>query len=224
MSRVQLSAVVPVLDEADNLARAARRAVRRAGFHRAGHGDRLRRRRVDGRVDRRSSRASPRSRRARVKVVVLRRNFGKSGALAAGFAQARGDRIVTLDADGQDDPVRDPGPAGRDGRRGAGPRRRLAPASRRPRGQALDVAHLQPRDAAADRAGAARLQHRLQAPHARGRRGAAALRRVPPLRAGAGPRPGVPVRRGRGRAPRPPRAAPRSTSRCCASPRRCWTC
>ncbi len=40
----------------------------------------------------------------RVHVVVLRRNFGKSGALAAGFAQATGELIVTLDADGQDVP------------------------------------------------------------------------------------------------------------------------
>jgi glycosyltransferase involved in cell wall biosynthesis len=39
-----------------------------------------------------------------VRVVVLRRNFGKSGALAAGFAAARGELVVTLDADGQDVP------------------------------------------------------------------------------------------------------------------------
>lgn len=37
-----------------------------------------------------------------VRVVVLRRNFGKSGALAAGFASARGQLLATLDADGQD--------------------------------------------------------------------------------------------------------------------------
>jgi dolichol-phosphate mannosyltransferase len=34
----------------------------------------------------------------------LRRNFGKSAALAAGFRAARGDIILTLDADLQDDP------------------------------------------------------------------------------------------------------------------------
>ena len=39
-----------------------------------------------------------------VRVVVLRRNFGKSGALAAGFDAARGGLVVTLDADGQDVP------------------------------------------------------------------------------------------------------------------------
>lgn len=40
-----------------------------------------------------------------VRVVVLRRNFGKSGALAAGFALARGQLYATLDADGQDVPA-----------------------------------------------------------------------------------------------------------------------
>jgi len=40
----------------------------------------------------------------RLKVVRLRRNFGKSQALAVGFDLAQGDFIVTLDADLQDDP------------------------------------------------------------------------------------------------------------------------
>ncbi|GIW72005.1 MAG: hypothetical protein KatS3mg102_1547 [Planctomycetota bacterium] len=40
----------------------------------------------------------------RVLVVELRRNFGKTAALAAGFAHARGELIVTLDADLQDVP------------------------------------------------------------------------------------------------------------------------
>lgn len=39
-----------------------------------------------------------------VRVLVLRRNYGKSGALAAGFAAARGELLVTLDSDGQDVP------------------------------------------------------------------------------------------------------------------------
>jgi glycosyltransferase involved in cell wall biosynthesis len=43
-----------------------------------------------------------------VKVVRLRRNFGKSAALAAGFAQAGGDVIVTIDGDLQDDPAEIP--------------------------------------------------------------------------------------------------------------------
>jgi glycosyltransferase involved in cell wall biosynthesis len=37
-------------------------------------------------------------------VVRLRRNFGKAAALMAGFRQARGDAIVTIDGDLQDDP------------------------------------------------------------------------------------------------------------------------
>ena len=45
------------------------------------------------------------SRAANVKVVRLRRNFGKAAALAAGFAQAAGDRVVTMDGDLQDDPA-----------------------------------------------------------------------------------------------------------------------
>ncbi len=40
----------------------------------------------------------------RVQLVELRRNQGKSAALMAGFAAATGDRVVTLDADLQDDP------------------------------------------------------------------------------------------------------------------------
>ena len=40
-----------------------------------------------------------------VRAIVLRRNFGKSGALAAGFAAARGELLLTLDADGQDVPA-----------------------------------------------------------------------------------------------------------------------
>jgi glycosyltransferase involved in cell wall biosynthesis len=43
-----------------------------------------------------------------VRVVRLRRNFGKSAALAAGFEQARGDVVVTIDADLQDDPAEIP--------------------------------------------------------------------------------------------------------------------
>ena len=42
---------------------------------------------------------------ANVRVVRFRRNFGKSAALAAGFEQARGELIVTIDADLQDDPA-----------------------------------------------------------------------------------------------------------------------
>jgi glycosyltransferase involved in cell wall biosynthesis len=43
-----------------------------------------------------------------VKIIQFRRNFGKSEALAAGFAAASGDFVVTLDADLQDDPAEIP--------------------------------------------------------------------------------------------------------------------
>jgi glycosyltransferase involved in cell wall biosynthesis len=39
-----------------------------------------------------------------VKVIQFRRNFGQSAAFAAGFDAAVGDLIITIDADGQNDP------------------------------------------------------------------------------------------------------------------------
>ncbi len=41
----------------------------------------------------------------RVGVIRLARNFGQTAAMAAGFAHARGDVIVAMDADGQNDPA-----------------------------------------------------------------------------------------------------------------------
>jgi dolichol-phosphate mannosyltransferase len=40
----------------------------------------------------------------RVRGIRFRRNFGKAAALSAGFAEARGELVMTLDADLQDDP------------------------------------------------------------------------------------------------------------------------
>ncbi len=48
------------------------------------------------------------ARAGNVRVVRLRRNFGKAAALAAGFAQAGGASIVTIDGDQQDDPAEIP--------------------------------------------------------------------------------------------------------------------
>lgn len=45
---------------------------------------------------------------ANVRVVRLRRNFGKSAALSAGFDTACGEIVVTIDADLQDDPAEIP--------------------------------------------------------------------------------------------------------------------
>jgi glycosyltransferase involved in cell wall biosynthesis len=47
-------------------------------------------------------------RASNVRVVRLRRNFGKAAALAAGFRHAQGDVVVTIDADLQDDPAEIP--------------------------------------------------------------------------------------------------------------------
>ena len=43
-----------------------------------------------------------------VRIVRLRRNFGKAAALQAGFEEARGDVVVTIDGDLQDDPAEIP--------------------------------------------------------------------------------------------------------------------
>lgn len=51
-------------------------------------------------VLRRLQRAEP-----RLRIVQFRRNFGQTAGFAAGFDYARGDIIVTLDADGQNDPA-----------------------------------------------------------------------------------------------------------------------
>ena len=48
------------------------------------------------------------ARDSRVLGIRFRRNFGKAAALAAGFNAARGERIVTLDSDLQDDPAEVP--------------------------------------------------------------------------------------------------------------------
>ena len=46
---------------------------------------------------------------SRVRVVELRRNFGKAAAYSAGFDHARGEIVVTMDTDLQDDPAELPG-------------------------------------------------------------------------------------------------------------------
>lgn len=45
---------------------------------------------------------------ARVRGIRFRRNFGKAAALTAGFRAARGQVVLTLDGDGQDDPAEIP--------------------------------------------------------------------------------------------------------------------
>lgn len=45
-----------------------------------------------------------RGRDPRLRILVFRRNFGKSAALEAAFREVRGDVVITIDADLQDDP------------------------------------------------------------------------------------------------------------------------
>ncbi len=59
----------------------------------------------DGSTDRTFEKlAAIQARDAAVKVIRFTRNFGQTAAFAAGFAEARGDYIVTLDGDLQNDP------------------------------------------------------------------------------------------------------------------------
>lgn len=50
-----------------------------------------------------------RQRDRRVKIIRFRRNYGKSAALSVGFHHARGEFVITMDADLQDDPQEIPG-------------------------------------------------------------------------------------------------------------------
>ncbi len=103
---LDLSVLVPVLDEAatvGELVRRVREAVEPLGLSyevvfvddgsRDGTSDRVREARA----------ADP-----RVKLVRLRRNFGKAAALTAGFDHCRGSLVVTMDGDLQDDPAEIP--------------------------------------------------------------------------------------------------------------------
>ena len=60
---------------------------------------------TDGSFDVMQRLAAP---RADIRIVKLRRNFGKAAALAHGFAETRGEYIVTMDGDRQDDPAEIP--------------------------------------------------------------------------------------------------------------------
>src|SRR5262249_44117212 len=102
-SRVEVSVVVPVFDEVESLAELYREVTE--VLERLGRADRpvlVGEGRPAGPFQLRQAlhRADD-----RVRVIQLRRNFGKSGALAAGFEAVRGQTIVTLDADLQDDPA-----------------------------------------------------------------------------------------------------------------------
>ncbi|NND70934.1 MAG: glycosyltransferase family 2 protein [Rhodothermales bacterium] len=100
---VDLSVVVPILDEADSLDELVKEII--GGAAAAGRSLEI----VlvdDGSRDgswakiQELSQALPDT----VYGIRFKRNYGKSAALAAGFRQAQGDYIITMDADLQDDP------------------------------------------------------------------------------------------------------------------------
>ncbi len=99
---------------------------------------------------------------SRVLVVKLRRNFGQTSALAAGFDHASGEFIFAMDGDLQHDPNEIPS-FHREARRGLRRRLRLAQGAHR---QLRDAAHSfalrQLADGQALRRGHSRLRHDLQ--------------------------------------------------------------
>ncbi len=98
-----ISVIMPAYDEAANLAVIVPRTLdvlaQIPGHHEVlvvDDGSQRRHRRADGRA---AQDASP-----SVRYLRLRRNYGKSTALQAGFERAHGRTIVLMDADGQDQP------------------------------------------------------------------------------------------------------------------------
>jgi glycosyltransferase involved in cell wall biosynthesis len=103
---LDLTILVPVLDEEESVPRLFKEIVTvldelpdRAEIMFVDDGSR------DGTLDRlRELHAAD----GRVQVVSLRRNFGKTAALLAGFREARGEIVITMDGDLQDDPAEIP--------------------------------------------------------------------------------------------------------------------
>jgi undecaprenyl-phosphate 4-deoxy-4-formamido-L-arabinose transferase len=97
-----VSVVIPVFNEAANLARLDERVARvLAALDRTSEVVYV----DDGSTDRSLAELLViQARRASVTVVALARNAGQHAAVLAGFAQARGDVLVTLDADLQNPP------------------------------------------------------------------------------------------------------------------------
>lgn len=101
-AEVEVSVLVPVKDEADSVEELASRVA--AVLSRLGRTYEI----IfvdDGSRDGTPERVRrARERDPRVKLVRLRRNFGKAAALTAGFDHSQGSIIVTMDGDLQDDP------------------------------------------------------------------------------------------------------------------------
>ena len=98
----EISVLIPVLDEAETVLRLTRQVAEVL--------DRLGRRFEiifvdDGSTDATADRVKEaHAADPRVKLVRLRRNFGKAAALCAGFDMATGSCLITMDGDLQDDP------------------------------------------------------------------------------------------------------------------------
>ena len=103
MGRVELSVVVPVLDEVESLLALYRELT--AVLEELGRSYEVLF--VDDGSRDGSFATLEKLHRSddRVRVVQLRRNFGKAAALSVGFRHARGQVLATLDADLQDDPA-----------------------------------------------------------------------------------------------------------------------
>lgn len=99
---LELSVLVPVLDEADTVEELAARLAE--VLEELGRSFEV----VfidDGSTDRTADRVrAARERDPRVKLLRLRRNFGKAAALSAGLDHSRGPIVITMDGDLQDDP------------------------------------------------------------------------------------------------------------------------
>jgi glycosyltransferase involved in cell wall biosynthesis len=100
---VDVSVVVPVFNERDNLDQLHREItaalVRQGGSYEVIYID-------DGSADGTNERLkSIRLGDPHVRLLVFRRNFGQTAAMAAGFRHSRGDVVVTLDGDLQNDPA-----------------------------------------------------------------------------------------------------------------------
>jgi glycosyltransferase involved in cell wall biosynthesis len=101
-AELEVSVLVPVLDEAATVEELARRVA--AALDRLGRSFEV----IfidDGSRDGTAQRVrAARERDPRVKLVRLRRNFGKAAALCAGFDHCAGRIVITMDGDLQDDP------------------------------------------------------------------------------------------------------------------------
>lgn len=99
---MKLSIVVPVYNEVDSIVELAQRIADVARQHNYDHEILLI---DDGSKDGSWSVIEQLARQnSRIRGVQFRRNFGKAAALSAGFERAKGDFIITMDADLQDDP------------------------------------------------------------------------------------------------------------------------